>query len=42
MINKEGIKYFFPEFTLQDVNGESVSLRDYAGKPLIIFMWSSW
>ncbi|GIS65299.1 MAG: hypothetical protein CM1200mP3_15470 [Chloroflexota bacterium] len=42
MPNEGNVKQSFPQFTLQNMNGEFVSLKDYAGKPLIIFMWSSW
>ena len=42
MSDEETVKQLFPQFTLPDVNGESVTLKDYAGNPLIIFMWSSW
>lgn len=42
MSNEGNVKQSFPQFSLQNVNGEFVSLKDYAGKPLIIFMWSSW
>ena len=42
MSNEGNVKQSFPQFTLQNVNGEFVTLKDYAGKPLIIFMWSSW
>jgi peroxiredoxin len=31
-----------PGFTLEDLNGESVSLSDYRGKVVIIDFWASW
>ena len=31
-----------PEFTITNVNGQSVSLSDYAGKWLVIDFWASW
>jgi peroxiredoxin len=30
------------DFTLQDLNGRDVSIRDYRGKNTLIFMWASW
>lgn len=31
-----------PAFTLQDAEGNPVSLADYAGKPVILHFWASW
>lgn len=31
-----------PDFHLQDYNGKTVSLADFAGKPLVINSWASW
>ena len=31
-----------PEFTLPGLDGGRVSLSDYRGKNLIVFMWASW
>ncbi len=31
-----------PAFRLTDLSGRSVSLADYAGRPLIINFWASW
>ncbi|MBI3943512.1 MAG: redoxin domain-containing protein [Chloroflexi bacterium] len=31
-----------PDFALQDLDGKTVRLRDYAGKNVLIFMWASW
>ena len=31
-----------PEFTVTDMNGRSVSLSDYAGKPRVINFWATW
>ena len=31
-----------PQFTLPSLDGKQVSLSDYRGKRLVIFMWASW
>lgn len=31
-----------PDFTLQDFEGNTVSLSDFAGKPLVINSWAAW
>lgn len=31
-----------PDFHLQDYNGKTVNLADFAGKPLVINSWASW
>ena len=31
-----------PDFTLPTLDGENISLSDYRGKRLVIFMWASW
>jgi len=31
-----------PDFHLQDYNGKTVNLADFAGKPLVINAWASW
>ena len=31
-----------PDFTLPTLDGEKVSLHDYRGKKVIVFMWASW
>ena len=31
-----------PEFTLQDMNGNTVSLSDFTGKVVIIDFWATW
>lgn len=31
-----------PDFHLQDYNGKTVSLADFAGKPVVINSWASW
>ena len=31
-----------PSFTLQDINGNNVSLEDYKGKNIILNFWASW
>lgn len=34
--------YRAPDFTITDMNGNKVSLKDYAGKPVFINFWASW
>ncbi len=31
-----------PDFALRSLEGKEVSLSDYRGKRLIVFMWASW
>ena len=31
-----------PEFTLRSLDGREVSLSDYLGRRLIMFVWASW
>ena len=31
-----------PGFTLPSLDGEAVSLSEFRGKKLILFMWASW
>ena len=31
-----------PDFTLPSLDGEPVSLSDYRGKRVALFMWASW
>lgn len=31
-----------PDFTLEDIDGNQVSLSDFAGKPVLINFWASW
>ena len=31
-----------PDFTLQDVNGKSVSIKDFLGKKVVLVFWASW
>lgn len=30
------------DFTLRDINGQSVSLSDYAGKVVVVSFWATW
>jgi peroxiredoxin len=41
---KTGIKVgnIAPDFTLENLSGETVSLSDYRGKKVIINMWATW
>ena len=31
-----------PDFTLRSLGGKDVSLSDYRGKKVVVFMWASW
>jgi len=31
-----------PDFTLCSLYGQDVSLSDYRGKKVVVFMWASW
>ena len=31
-----------PDFTLKDINGNSVSLRDFQGRKVVLVFWASW
>ena len=31
-----------PDFTLPSLDGKPVSLSDYRGKRVVVFMWASW
>jgi peroxiredoxin len=31
-----------PDFTLPSLDGDPVSLSDYRGKRVALFMWASW
>ncbi len=31
-----------PDISVRDINGESVALKDLAGKPLVINLWATW
>lgn len=31
-----------PDFTLRSLDGRDVSLSDYAGKRVALFIWASW
>jgi thiol-disulfide isomerase/thioredoxin len=40
--NDQGQTQKAPDFALQNFNGETVRLSDFAGKPLIINSWAAW
>ena len=31
-----------PPFSLKDLNGKQISLKEFKGKPLLLFFWGSW
>ncbi len=31
-----------PDFQLKDLNGNVVSLKDYRGKPVMLYFWATW
>lgn len=31
-----------PDFTLSSLDGDPVSLSDYRGRKVVVFMWASW
>ncbi len=31
-----------PDFTLTDINGHDVSLRDFRGRQVVLVFWASW
>lgn len=37
-----GIGELVPDFTLPSLDGSDVSLSDYRGRRLAVFMWASW
>jgi len=39
---RSGPKTMAPDFTLQDINGKSVSLKDFRGKVVFIDFWATW
>jgi peroxiredoxin len=39
--NQQGIKEA-TDFTLQDLSDKYVSLKDFQGKPVILFFWTTW
>ena len=40
--NSEEVSYLAPDFTVTDMDGNSVSLYDKFGKPIIVNFWASW
>jgi thiol-disulfide isomerase/thioredoxin len=37
-----GVGNYAPNFNLVDLDGEGVSLTDFAGRPVLINFWASW
>ena len=37
-----GVGDMAPEFTLRSLDGREVSLSDYRGSKVVLFMWASW
>ncbi len=33
---------YVPDFTLKNLDGQKVSLSDYAGKPIVMIFWATW
>jgi peroxiredoxin len=31
-----------PGFTLESLDGRKVSLRDFLGKPVLLYFWATW
>lgn len=40
--NSEEVSYLAPDFAVTDMDGNSVSLSDKFGKPIIVNFWASW
>ncbi len=38
----QSVKRAAPNFTVQDINGNTVSFSDFKGKPVVINFWASW
>lgn len=38
----DGEKVSAPDFTVEDVDGNPVSLSDFSGKPVVINFWATW
>jgi peroxiredoxin len=34
--------FYAPDFTLETPQGELVKLSDYQGRPVLVFLWTSW
>lgn len=42
-VSEEGNEPFYaPDFTVADAEGNSVSLSDFSGKPVVINFWATW
>lgn len=40
--SSQSLKNAAPDFTVQDENGNRVSLSDFKGKPVVLNFWASW
>ena len=38
----ESVVVLAPDFTVQDADGNEVTLRDFVGKPVVLNFWASW
>jgi cytochrome oxidase Cu insertion factor (SCO1/SenC/PrrC family) len=36
------VRYFAPNFTLSDLNGNAAQLSDYRGSVVLILFWTTW
>ena len=41
-VEEEEEKFFAPDFTVYDKDGNAVKLSDFVGKPVVLNFWASW